>query len=485
MNSKPLELWDHQKAIVPKLLNASEYALFWEMGCGKTAAMIHGLRQMYTHAGRHLSTLIFAPPIVLRNWKNEFRMHSKISSDRIIVLDGSGAKRTKEFLKARENFLGEMIVVTNYESVQMSDLYKHLMAWKPEVIVCDESHRLKNHQSKRAQLVLKLARGAKRRYLMTGTPVLNSALDVFMQFRIMEGDKSSHAGATFGDNFFAFRAQFFQDVNASWKDKHNYFPKWEPRVTTHSTMQDMIYKKASRVVKSECMSLPPLVRQTIEIDLSPEQRRLYEEMKKDYITFLDNHKNEPRAVVAQMALTKALRLQQICSGFVKTDSDEEIELKNTPRNTALAELLEDLSPHSKVIVWAVFRRNYLQIAKICEKLALPFTMLTGEQSAKEKTEQVYKFENDPTVRVMIANQGAGGVGVNLVAASYSIYYSRNFSLEADLQSEARNYRGGSERHEKITRIDLVAPKTIDALVLQALATKQTVSNQILDWSQYL
>ncbi len=86
---------------------------------------------------------------------------------------------------------------------------------------------------------------------------------------------------------------------------------------------------------------------------------------------------------------------------------------------------------------------------------------------------------DKNVRVIVANQQAGGVGVNLTAASYAIYYSRSFSLEADIQSEARNHRGGSEIHKSITRIDLVCPDTIDGICLEALYRKENLASNIL------
>jgi SNF2 family DNA or RNA helicase len=81
--------------------------------------------------------------------------------------------------------------------------------------------------------------------------------------------------------------------------------------------------------------------------------------------------------------------------------------------------------------------------------------------------------------VLIGHPGSGGIGVNLTASSVSIFYSRGFSLEHDIQAEARNYRGGSERHDKITRIDLVAPGTIDEEVVRKLHAKQTISDVIL------
>jgi SNF2 family DNA or RNA helicase len=477
---KQIPLWEHQKQAVPYLANMDEFALFFEMGTGKTATMIHGLRTMFTRAGRVQRTIILAPLIVLRNWKKEFAMHSNIKPDNILVLDQAGKKRLELFQKQRarqENF----IVITNYEAMQMTSLLIALLQWNPEILICDESHRLKNHQSKRAKVVLDLARRTKRRYLLSGTPVLNSALDIFMQYQILEGGRSEHMGATFGNNFYVFRAQYFYDANAAFKHKHTYFPDYQPKPSAHKEVNSKIYRKAMRVVKADCLDLPPLVRQTIEVELSPEQRKLYAAMKKDYVAFLNEQSDKPKAVVAQLAITKALRLQQICSGYVKTDAGEEIPLENTPRLSALNELLEDLTPVHKVIVWCVFKNNYRQVEKVCAALGLSYRSITGEVSNKDKSQQVEDFQNDPGVRVMIANQGAGGVGINLTAASYSIFFSRNFSLEADLQAEARNYRGGSEVHEKVTRIDLVAPDTIDALVLDALARKQKISDEILEW----
>ena len=107
-------------------------------------------------------------------------------------------------------------------------------------------------------------------------------------------------------------------------------------------------------------------------------------------------------------------------------------------------------------------------------------MLTGDHNSKEKGEQVDLFQNDPECRVIIANRGAGGVGVNLTAASYSIVYSRNFRLDEELQSEARNHRGGSEIHEQIVKIDLVAADTIEMGVLESLSNKLEGATAVLD-----
>jgi non-specific serine/threonine protein kinase len=181
-------------------------------------------------------------------------------------------------------------------------------------------------------------------------------------------------------------------------------------------------------------------------------------------------------------LTKGLRLQQIVSGFVKTDTGEEILIKDNPRLKAVEELLAELTPNHKVILWCSFIKDYEQLADVCKKLKIKHCFITGGMSARRKQESITKFRKDHGTRVIIANRGAGGIGINLVEASYSIIYSRNFSLAEELQSEARNHRGGSEIHERITKIDLCARGTYDERTLEALENKQNISDAIIDWA---
>jgi SNF2 family DNA or RNA helicase len=303
-------------------------------------------------------------------------------------------------------------------------------------------------------------------------------MDLFQQYRILDG------GETFGKNFFGFRATFCEDKNSKRSGTTGYFPKWEVREAMLPVLASKIAPSSVRVLKSECLDLPPMIRQVIPVTLSAQQKRLYKEMRDEYIAFVDDLKksDQPRTITAQIAATKALRLQQIVSGYAAVEQSDQAQiLEDVPRLKILGELLEDITPGHKVIVWSVFRANYKMIRDLCAKLKIESTELHGAISAKQKEENMHKFRTDPKCRVMIANQGAGGIGINLVEASYAIYYSKGFSLEHDLQSEARNYRGGSEIHEKITRIDLIAPETIDELITVALEKKQNVSEQILDW----
>ena len=143
-------------------------------------------------------------------------------------------------------------------------------------------------------------------------------------------------------------------------------------------------------------------------------------------------------------------------------------------------MLRTLTENNKVIVWTTFKNDIKIVEKICKQLGIKYCLLSGELSGRDKERNIKQFDSDDETRIIIANRKAGGIGVNLVQAKYAINYSRNFSLEDELQSEARNYRGGSEKFDSIIKIDMVAKDTIDEEIQQALENKQTISDVILD-----
>ena len=460
-------LMKHQDEAIFKAQFEKDLFLAWDMGTGKSCATIQVLRQKYGDSGRLMKTLILAPKVVLDNWKNEFKMFSKVPGNYIHILTGPVKKRA-EFFKTMGGY--SSIAVINYDALQNTELVDAIAAWGPEIMVADECHIIKNYQSKRAKNVAKIADLCRHRILLSGTPILNNSMDLFMQYRVLDG------GKTFGHNFFAFRSKYFYDKNAGWASKSGHFPDWQPRKGSYKALMTEISKKTLRVEKSECLDLPPYVEQNLVVEMSPEQKRIYKEMKEYFITYIKGE-----ASVATLAITKALRLQQIVSGFVKTEDDKIHRIDKCPRLDALKDQLEILTKNHKVIVWACFKENYKMIGEVCDKLGIRYSELHGSVSEKERKESIRSFNNDNGMRVLIANQGAGGIGINLVSASYAIYYSRGFKLGDDLQSAARNYRRGSEIHDKITRINIVADNTIDGLIAEALQKKVDLSDKFLNF----
>ena len=419
-----------------------------------------------------MPTLIFCPAVVVNNWVQEWQKFSNLPASRVIALNKSQKERT---LQVREADIGT-IFVTNYEALLMEDLMQEITKkfyGRKCAVVFDESHRIKDPKAKRTKVAIKLSDIFSHRYILSGSPVLKSYMDLFTQFRVM--DKS-----VFGTNYFSFRARYFRDKNAGMPS-HKHFPDFVLLPDAEKEIKRLVDQKACFAKREDCLDLPPLVKVRIETELAPEQRRLYESMRKNFVAMLKTDKGETKASIAELVITKVLRMQQIVSGHLRVENDDgtvaTLSIKDNPRKKTLQGILEDICPKHKVIVWSVFRDNYQDIREVCEKLGLGYVELTGE--TKDKPAAIKQFNEDPETHVLIGNQGAGGIGVNLVAASYMVYYTRSFSLEHDIQSEARNYRGGSEIHSKITRIDIVAPQTIDELVLETLANKQEISESIL------
>ena len=482
--SEPRKLWKHQALTVQKAAHLPYFGLFFEPGAGKTATVIHILRDKMNAKKRVLKTLIFCPPIVIDNWKHEFTLNSKIPSSSITALIGSGKQRRRLFQEHKDE-LGH-IFITNYETLQM-DVYEDFLAWGPEAVVFDECHRLANHTSKRSKSAEKLVNnklvynrktgqyhGEDRPlvYILSGSPILNSPLDIFQQYKILDG------GRTFGANFFGFRARYFRDKNAGMP-RHSYFPNWVPVPGALEEIGEKLDQASMRVLKKDCLDLPPLVRKVIPVEMAPEQKKLYEAMLEDYVAYYTKE-NKEEVTAATMGMTRGLRLMQISSGYIKTVEGKELDICSgyNPKQEALKELLQELTPNHKVIVWAVWIQNYEQIRQVLKDLGLEWLEINGQQGAVKNRANAALFENDSQYRVLIAHPESGGEGINLVSASYSIVYSRTYSLRQDIQAEARNYRGGTI-HEKVTRIDLVSKDSIEEKVLETLARKEEIGTSIL------
>ena len=461
--------WQHKAMEMSTHL--TDMALLADMGTGKTGAMVNILRMRYNNSKRVQKTLILSPLVTLLNWREEFFKHSYIDTEKVVVLMGGTKKKIKTLTQATLNDPNK-IVIMNYEGMISKEMIHALLKWGIELLVLDESHMCKNHKAKRSKNIFALSVDARARFIMTGTPVTNDLPDIFMQYKILDG------GITFGNNFYVFQRKYMEDKNAAWANRQNHFPKWVVRTDKIEEVQHLIYSKAIRVTKDECLDLPDRVEEIYKVPLSTKQRKYYDQMERDFVTFVEEGEAKG-IVVAQLAMTKALRLQQIVTGFVTDDEGNEIEILDNPRLVAVKELIQSLHSKHKVILWCSFKKNYKQLGDLLTKMKIDHRFIIGDMTLMQKQEAMDEFNNDPSVRVIIANRRAGGIGINLVSADYSIVYSRNFSLSEELQSKDRNYRGGSEIHDRIVSINLCAEDTIDERVTEALINKKKISDDIL------
>ena len=337
-------------------------------------------------------------------------------------------------------------------------------------VLVHNCHRAKNPSAKRTKALIAFRDlQVKHCLVLTGTPILNSAEDVWAQFRILDG------GETFGKDFLAFRNEYFVNHNAN-APSHVSWPDWKPKRGALELIHDRMKARTMHVKTIDCVDLPPLVKKQIDVPLTTEQRKHYQEMQDDFIISL-GRKGE---VTAQLAITKLMRLQQILCGFLKTDEGEILTYGANARIDAVVDLLEDLH-EQKVIIWTPWEPSYHLLLDAVTKIGRKAELITGLQTKTEKDEVVQRFRFEDT-NTVIANPAAAGTGINLTEASTAIWYARTFNLEHRLQGLARNYRGGSNMHRSVTMIDIVAPGTVDEKILLALEAKEDVAGSILEWS---
>lgn len=461
------ELWAHQKEGIKRAVAQNYYAFFFDVGTGKTRTFIETAKIIFNRHERLLPTIIISPVITLNNWKKELQLYSKLTEDHICVLKGSGDFKAKQ---AEAACAKNQIIITNYESLLNDKLHKIFISYLKNtgMLVCDESHYVKSPTSKRTKKVMELAKVSTYRYLLSGTPILNNAEDIWSQAFILD------LGKRFQEKFHHFKSLYFEDKNSGWKSSSKHFPNWQPKKSSLIFFEKMLSEISMSVKKSECLDLPPFIRSSYEVEMSAEQMKHYKAVKEDFISYV----TDEAACVASIAIVKALRLQEIASGYISLDTKEIVEFKNNPRLDTLQELIELHSPQHKIIVWSCFKQNHQMIASLLNKLKIEYVFLTGSESQQQKFDNMEKFSTDSKVRVCIGSQ-ATGIGVNLIESSMSIYYARNFNLGHDIQSEARNFRAGSEIHEAVYRIDLVAKNSLDAQVLLALENKKQIGAEII------
>lgn len=459
------DLYPFQKEIYNRFKDQSSAALLMDMGTGKTPTTISLIRYKYMMAGGILPTIIFCPLIVLDNWKNEFTTWTNIDPKYIGVVKGTLKKR----LAVIENPMHKIIIV-NYEAMRSDAVLKALIKRRFKIAAGDESQRFKTYKSGTCKNVLKITKTATVfKAILSGTPIPNMISDIWSQFLFLDG------GKTFGNRMSIFKAQYMEQ----YIPHGDTYPKWRLNPHKIELFNEKLGQAAARITTEEAVDLPEMITNRIDVPLSAEQKKHYDELVKEFITWLDEQEDNP--LVAKNALTKLLRLNEISSGFMKLHDGTIHKFKSNPRLDACMDLVESSGNH-KVIIFCIFKENYKDLRRELEKRGIEYGEITGEVSTDEKLETAKRFEvPEGGPRICIANTRAAGLGVNLVGAKYKIYYTRNFSLDDYLQSQKRNNRAGAVKfHKTLLDYHLVAPKTIDDRIYKAVIKKKKIADKLLD-----
>lgn len=449
-------LWKHQEAAIRGAGNF--FALFFDPGTGKTRTTLE-IWKVFESGGK---AIIFAPLNVCRNWKDEIRatLGQKVAEATILVSGQTKAKKLK--LLADFNASTDLFLICNLEVLRSKEYRALLTHSKADFIVLDESHNFKTPSSLQTKGLLELIRYLKpcNVYLLSGSPFPQGEMDMYTTFLLLKQTK---------DTFYVWRSKHFEDKNIRRRGTQNYWPEYVVKPQARIEFQKLLARCSMTAKKDDVLlDLPPLLHEKVYCQLGPNQKRHYETML-EYLFCIDEQNNELNAA---NVLARTMRLQQIIGGFLG-----EVAIPDNQRLTALDYAIK-LAAGEQFLIWTIFKPTYRAISNLLNDLDIPFGFLTGDESAEERYNNMNAFQCGE-LRALVAHPKAGGVGVNLTAASYSIHYLKSYNLVDDLQAEARNYRGGSEIHKRITRIDIIAEDTIDEEINAALLEKKKVQDFIL------
>ena len=457
----------HQLTALEKSWNRQTYAYFMEMGTGKTKVLIDNLAMLYDK-GKVDGALIIAPKGVVGTWyNNEIPAHLPDHIDDVTVLwQANITKQQQEKLdclfEPEENL---HILIMNVEALSTTkgkDFAEKFLDSHNTLMAIDESTTIKNPNAKRTKNILKLSESAKYKRIMTGSPVTKNPLDLYSQCEFLDPWLLDYT------SYYAFRNRY-----AEMKTMHAHGRSIQvvDKFKNLGELSDTLKNFSYRVLKEDCLDLPDKIYMKRNIKLTPDQFKIYKQMKDQAIAML-NGKVTSTATV----LTQIMRLHQITCGHFTADDGSTQPISNN-RMDELMGVLEETE--GKAIIWAHYQydiTNIIQnvVKKYGEGSIVDYFGLTPQE---ERQPNIKKFQDDPRGRFMVGTPSTGGYGITLTAANTVIYYSNGYDLEKRLQSEDRAHRIGQQK--PVTYVDLICDDTVDEKIVKALRKKINIASEVL------
>ena len=462
--------YKHQLTALEKSCEKDEYALLMDMGTGKSKVLIDTIAHLYSN-GRITSAVIFAPKGVYKNWVDQevpTHMPDHIDYKMAYWASPLTAKLKKKISSIWRDDFDLHILVVNIEAIsgdKAINVVDRFISnhFGKTLVAVDESTTIKNHKAKRTKSAIKIAKKARYKRILTGSPITKSPLDLYSQFAFLNEQLLGF------QSYYSFCTRYADMIKRSAGSHHyNQILSYRNLDELTKSIQPFSY----RVRKEDCLDLPEKNYMKRTIQLTPEQKTVYDDLKKTAVSIL----NEQDQVTATTQLTCLLRLHQVSCGFVNTDEGEVLELKNS-RLEELVSILDETD--GKVLIWATYRHDIRAIENKIKVLYGEDSVVSyyGDTKGEVRQELVNKFQNDTECKYFVGHPKTGGYGLTLVAANTVIYYSNNYDLEVRLQSEDRAHRIGQK--SKVTYIDLIAEKTVDELIVKALRNKIDIATQVL------
>ena len=541
---EPPPLFRHQQELFDKTRDQTAWAYLLEQGLGKSAPAIRTIEHLYRE-NRIDAVVVVAPNGVHRNWiSDELPKHSSLPwrgldwhSDR-----GKGQDRALEKLlettPARRTELSYFAIT--YDAVLTPRGRAAVLRFKDRfprfLLIIDEASKVRNPEALRTKKVAALRQFARYVRLLNGTPIGNSALDIYSQMKLLDERFWIRHGI---GSFTSFRSRFavVKKIQVGGEDdrvgraRHSHEPivphdataegiaayeqldlgfdldeilnedekreVLKPSATSTAQpakktvgrtiemvvgfreldkLKEMIGPVSTRLTKEDSgVELPPKLYSRLLFDLPVEQRRAYDQLRREYMIELESG----TLITAPIAMVRVLRLQQIACGYLPNPDDPEnpkLFFNDDGKNARLQLLLERLedTPH-QAIIWARFTHD---VDLICRALGPPkCTRYDGLVSQKDRDAGIDRFKQGK-VKFCVAKAASMGMGLSLPMAKSVFYYSNTFSYIERLQSEDRAHRLVGGGMGAVCYYDFVASRTVDEKILRSLQDCQDVANKI-------
>ena len=457
----------HQLIALEKSWNRETYAYFMEMGTGKTKVLIDNVAMLYDK-GKVNGALIIAPKGVVGTWYNqEIPTHLPTHIENVSVLWQANitkgqSKKLGTLFKTGEEL---HFLIMNVEALSTSkgtDFARKFLSSHNTLMAIDESTTIKNPKAKRTKNIIKLSEMAKYRRIMTGSPVTRNPLDLYSQCQFLSPWLLDF------QSYYAFRTRYAIMKNANISGRQIQLVAGFQRL---AELSDKLKPFSYRVLKEDCLDLPDKIYMKRQIKLSPDQNKLYQQMKKEALAILNGKK-----VTTVNALTQLMRLHQITCGHFTAD-DGTIQRIPNNRISELMDVLDEIE--GKAIIWAHYQWDIKDIIKEIIKVHGPGSIVDyyGLTPQDERQGNIKKFQEDDKCRFIVGTPQTGGYGITLTAANTVIYYSNGYDLEKRLQSEDRAHRIGQKK--SVTYVDILADETVDEKIVKSLRKKINIASEVL------
>ena len=405
--------------------------------------------------------LVVCPTTVILNWKIQIKRFSGYDA---LDLHAAREERLRRLGLIDYNFY-----IINYEALPL--FIMELFKLKFDMIIFDESARyIRNIRAKRTKSAILLSDKAKYKLILTGTPIANRPLDIWSQFRVLDG------GETFGSNFYSYRSKYFYKINIGrW-------PKWIVKKQSIPLLQSSIYENCIRFTRDVLDNAPERVYDTLIVPINNIEKD-YNDVKVKVMSEIETMKGTVNLQINNI-LTKLLRLQQVTSGFIKNESGVEVMLTHTPKLDALIEEVESIvDSDESVVVWCRFLFSIKMIAnKLKEKKIKSITM---QGSDKDKYAKWKGFQKSRDIDVFIGQVSAGSVGIELFKLEeenaefqHMIFYEYTWTLDDIEQAKGRIDRIGQK--SKCRYLTLYVEKTIDETMLEVIRDRKKIVDLIIE-----